>query len=98
MSDRGVAHFVKHEKEFTADFNRMYDELKGWDKIAWRSQPLDSAAIYPATNYPFLKSVKTKPVTMHQYHQYILEYRNKMYCHACQLAKTKYKNYNGKSK
>ena len=96
MRDRGVAHLVKREKEFTADFNRMYDELKGWDKIAWQSQPLDSANIYPSANYPFLKLEGSKPITMHQYHQYILEYRNKMYCLACQLAKTKYKNYKGK--
>ena len=98
MRDRGVAHLVKREQEFTADFNRMYDELKGWNKIAWRSQPLDSANIYPSANYPFLKLEESKPITMHQYRQYILEYRNKMYCHACQLAKTKYKNYKGKSK
>lgn len=98
MRDRGVAHLVKREKEFTADFNRMYDELKGWDKIAWRSQPLDSANIHPSANYPYLKLEGSKPITMRQYRQYILEYRHNMYCHACQLAKTKYKNYKGKQK
>lgn len=98
IRDRGVQHFIKREQEFTADFNRMYAELKGWEKIAWYNQPLDSANIYPSANYPFLKLEESKPITMHQYRQYILEYRNKMYCHACQLAKTKYKNYNGKQK
>lgn len=98
IRDPGVQHLIKREKEFTADFNRMYDELKGWDKIAWGNQPLDSANIYPSANYPFLKLEKSKPITMHQYHQYIMEYRNQMYCHARQLANTKYKNYNGKQK
>ena len=98
MHDRGVQHLIKREKEFTADFNRMYAELKGWEKIAWYNQPLDSANIYPSANYPFLKLEESKPITMHQYRQYILEYRNKMYCHARQLAKTKYANYKGKQK
>ena len=92
IRNRGVQHIIKREKEFTADFNRMYAELKGWEKIAWYNQPLDSANIYPSANYPVL----SKPITMHQYRQYILEYRNKMYCRACQLAKTKYANYKGK--
>jgi hypothetical protein len=96
MRDRGVAYTIKREKEFTADFNRMYNELKGWEKITWLSQPLDSAAVYPAANYSFHE--EPKPITMHQYRDYILEYRNKLYCHACQLAKTKYKNYTGREK
>ena len=98
MHDRGVQHLIKCEKEFTADFNRMYAELKGWEKIAWYNQPLDSANIYPSANYPFLKLEGSKPITMRQYYRYILEYRNQMYCHARQLAKTKYANYKGKQR
>ena len=98
IRDPGVQHLIKREKEFTADFNRMYAELNCLEKIAWREQPLDSANIYPSANYPFLKLEESNPITMRQYYRYILEYRNKMYCHARQLANTKYKNYNSKQK
>ena len=88
VHDPAVAHLIKREKEFSADFNRMYNELKGREKRNWRNQPLDSANIYPIMKYP----CRELQPTMHEYYRYILEYRNNLRCEANQLAITKYKN------
>ena len=32
VNDRDIAKGIRHQKEVSVDFNRMYDELKGWKK------------------------------------------------------------------
>ena len=46
IHDSDIAKGIRHQKEVSVDFNRMYDELKGWKKITWPSQPLDTASWY----------------------------------------------------
>ena len=94
VNDWDIAGSIRCQQRFAADFNRMYNELKGWEKIRWKKQPLDSANIYPTMKYPPRKVAPT----LGEYHDYIFEYERKLYQAAYQRAKTKYANYKGKQK
>ena len=95
VNDRDIADAIKHQRKISADFNRMYDELNGWKKITWPSQPVDTACwfgkMYPC---PPFKHVPT----MRQYRQYIYNYEKDLYKYAKEKATTKYTNYKGKQK
>lgn len=95
VNDSDIADAIKHQRKVSADFNRMYDELNGWKKITWPSQPVDTACwfgkMYPC---PPFKHVPT----MRQYRQYIYNYEKDLYKDAKEKATTKYTNYKGKLK
>lgn len=95
VNDRDIAKGIRHQKEVSVDFNRMYDELKGWKKITWPSQPLDTASwyrkIHPCPPYNYIP-------TMGEYRKYIDKYETELYFNAKKRAETKYANYKGKSK
>lgn len=95
IHDCDIADAIKHQQKVSADFNRMYNELKGWKKITWPSQPVDSVSwfrkIHPSPPY------KHAP-TMRQYRQYIYNYEMDLYDKAKKISETKYANCKGKSK
>lgn len=95
INDRDIAKGIRHQKAISADFNRMYDELKGWKKITWPNQPLDTASWYrkahPCPPYNYIP-------TMGEYRNYIDKYETELYFDAKKIAKTKYANYKGKQK
>lgn len=95
IHDSDIAKGIRHQKEVSVDFNRMYDELKGWKKITWPSQPLDTASwyrkIHPCPPYNYIP-------TMGEYRKYIDKYETELYFNAKKRAETKYANYKGKSK
>ena len=95
VNDRDIAKGIRHQKEVSADFNRMYDELKGWKKITWPSQPLDTASwyrkIHPCPPYNYIP-------TMGEYRKYIDKYETELYKNAKKRAETKYENYKDKQK
>ena len=95
INDRDIAKGIRHQKAISADFNRMYDELKGLKKITWPNQPLDTASWYrkahPCPPYNYIP-------TMGEYRKYIDKYETELYQDAKKRAKTKYANYKGKSK
>lgn len=95
VQDHDIAEGIKHQQKISADFNRMYYGLKGWKKITWPSQPVDSACwfgkMYPC---PPFKRVPT----MRQYRQYIYNYEKDLYKDAKEKATAKYTNYKGKER
>ena len=95
VRNRDIADAIKHQQKISADFNRMYNELKGWKKITWPSQPVDSASwfrkIHPSPPYLYAPS-------MRQYQKFIKNYEKDLCKEAEQLAKTKYAHYHGKQK
>ena len=92
VNDQDIARRIKHQQKVATDFNRMYSELKGWKKITWPSQPLDSANLYP--NLLF----RPENPTMRDYHRYIEKYEKSLYYMALRRCETKYANYKGKQK
>lgn len=95
VRNRDIADAIKHQQKISADFNRMYNELKGWKKITWPSQPVDSASwfrkIHPSPPYLYAPS-------MRHYQKFIKNYEKDLCKEAEQLAKTKYANYKGNQK
>ena len=95
IRDRDIADGIKHQQKVSADFNRMYNELKGWKKITWPSQPVDSASwfrkIHPSPPYLYAPS-------MRHYQKFIKNYEKDLRKEAEQLAKTKYAHYHSKQK
>ena len=95
INDRDIADAIKHQQKVSADFNRMYNQLNGWKKITWPSQPVDSASwfrkIHPSPPY-------IHAPTMRQYRIYIYNYEKDLYKDAKEKLATKYANYKGKSK
>lgn len=93
INDRDIAKGIRHQKAISADFNRMYDELKGLKKITWPNQPLDTASWYrkahPCPPYNYIP-------TMGEYRNYIDKYETELYQDAKKRAKTKYANYKGR--
>ncbi len=92
VNDRDIVKRIQHQQKVAADFNRMYGELKGWKKITWPSQPLDSANIYPDLLF------SPENPTMRDYHRYIERYEKYLYHMALRRCETKYANYKGKQK
>ena len=95
IHDSDIAKGIRHQKAISADFNRMYDELKGWKKITWPNQPLDTASWYrkahPCPPFNYIP-------TMGEYRKYIDKYETELYLNAKKRALTKYTNYKGKLK
>ena len=95
VNDRDIADAIKHQQKVSADFNRMYDELKGWEKITWPSQPVDTACwfgkMYPC---PPFKHVPT----MRQYRQYIYNYEKDLYNESVKKCNKKYENHKNKER
>jgi hypothetical protein len=95
VNDRDIVKRIQHQQKVAADFNRMYSELKGWKKITWPNQPLDTASWYrkahPCPPYNYIP-------TMGEYRKYIDKYETELYSNAKKRALTKYANYKGKQK
>ena len=95
VRNHDIADAIKHQQKISADFNRMYNELKGWKKITWPSQPVDSASwfrkIHPSPPYLYAPS-------MRHYQKFIKNYEKDLRKEAEQLAKTKYAHYHSKQK
>ena len=95
VQDHDIADGIKHQQKISADFNRMYSELKGWKKITWPSQPVDTACwfgkMYPC---PPFKHVPT----MRQYRQYIYNYEKDLYNESVKKCNKKYKNHKCKER
>lgn len=92
VHDWDIEACIKYQQKYTADFNRMYNELKGWKKINWPYQPLDDNTCYPI--FPG----STKKPTMREYHAYIRGYEESLYQVALKRCKTKYRLYKGNQK
>lgn len=95
VKDHEISDAIKHQQKVSMDFNRMYNELSGWKKITWPSQPVDSISwfrkIHPSPPY-------RRAPTMRQYRQYIYNYEKDLYDKVKKISETKYANNKGKQK